>query len=248
MFVHANSAPALWARRWFLFSKSFHKHHAQSARKSRHRNRGVPWIAPSPRRRIWDFQTARTTRTKNCRRSAGRRCPSPARCRSSRQFSARSPPPLCPCLRCSPRPPALRPAKFADCADAPSAGHAAAITDFYTEHLNPYLNFHRPCGVPELIVNAKGKEKRVYRWYATPWEILRQLPDVASHLKAEWTIAQLDQQAQARNDTQAALEMQEAKRKLFASFPRECAAGCVAPPVGRPRGNGAPTIKNKNIL
>jgi len=63
------------------------------------------------------------------------------------------------------------------------AAHAAAITDFYTQHLNPYLNFHRPCGVPELIVDAKGKQKRVYRWYATPWEILRQLPDVASHLR-----------------------------------------------------------------
>ena len=92
------------------------------------------------------------------------------------------------------------------------------IGDFFQEHLNPYLNFHRPCGVPELVVNAKGKEKRVYRWYATPWEILRQLPDVASHLKAEVTIAQLDQQAQAKSDTQAAAEMQEAKRKLFTSF------------------------------
>jgi len=130
-----------------------------------------------------------------------------------------------------------------------AAPHAAAIGDFFREHLNPYLNFHRPCGVPELIVNAKGKEKRVYRWYATPWEILRQLPDVASHLKAEWTIAQLDQQAQAKSDTQAAAEMQEAKRKLFAGFPKESAAGSVAPPVGRPRGNrGAPTIKNQNTL
>jgi len=99
------------------------------------------------------------------------------------------------------------------------APHAAAIADFYQEHFNPYLNFHRPCGVPELVVNAKGKEKRAYRWYATPWEILRQLPDVASHLKSELTIAQLDQQAQAKSDTQAAEEMQEAKRKLFGSFP-----------------------------
>jgi nucleoside phosphorylase len=98
------------------------------------------------------------------------------------------------------------------------APHAAAIADFYTEHFNPYLNFHRPCGVPELVVNAKGKEKRVYRWYATPWEILRQLPDVANHLKTEWTIAKLDQQAQAKSDTQAAEEMQEAKRKLFTRF------------------------------
>jgi transposase InsO family protein len=99
-----------------------------------------------------------------------------------------------------------------------TAPHAAAIAGFFQEHLNPYLNFHRPCGVPELVVNAKGKEKRAYRWYATPWEILRQLPDVARHLKTEVTIAMLDQQAQAKNDTQAAEEMQEAKCQLFASF------------------------------
>jgi len=99
-----------------------------------------------------------------------------------------------------------------------AAPHAAAITNFYTEHLNPYLNFHRPCGVPELVVNAKGKKKRAYRWYATPWEILRQLPSVASALKPELTIAMLDQQAQAKSDTQAAEEMQAAKCKLFGSF------------------------------
>ena len=99
-----------------------------------------------------------------------------------------------------------------------AAPHAEAITDFYQEYFNPYLNFHRPCGVPELVVNSKGKAKRVYRWYATPWEILRQLPDVAKHLKPEVTIAKLEQNAQAKSDTQAAEEMQAAKRKLFASF------------------------------
>lgn len=26
--------------------------------------------------------------------------------------------------------------------------HAEALQKFYTEHLNPYLNFHRPCGFP----------------------------------------------------------------------------------------------------
>jgi len=99
-----------------------------------------------------------------------------------------------------------------------ASAHAAAIADFYREHFNPYLNFHRPCGVPELIVNSKGKEKRAYRWYATPWEILRQLPDVASHLKADMTIAKLDQQAKVKSDTQAAEDMQKAKRILFSSF------------------------------
>ena len=99
-----------------------------------------------------------------------------------------------------------------------AAPHAAAIEDFYEGYFNPYLNFHRPCGVPELVVNAKGKTKRVYRWYATPWEILRQLPGLAGHLKADVTIAELEFRARAQTDTAAATEMQKAKQKLFASF------------------------------
>jgi hypothetical protein len=99
-----------------------------------------------------------------------------------------------------------------------ASAHAATIADFYQEHFNPYWNFHRPCAVPELIVNAKGKEKRAYRWDATPWEILRQLPDVASHLQDDVTIAKLDQQAKVKSDMQAAEELQKAKRILFAGF------------------------------
>lgn len=99
-----------------------------------------------------------------------------------------------------------------------AAPHAEAINAFYERHFNPYLNFHRPCGVPEQVVNAKGKVKRIYRWYATPWEILRQLPGVAGHLKSEMTLRELEQQAKALTDTQAAQRMQAAKRKLFASF------------------------------
>ena len=99
-----------------------------------------------------------------------------------------------------------------------AAPHAAAIEDFYEEHLNPYLNFHRPCGVPELVANAKGKTKRVYRWYATPWEILRQLPGLAGHLKTDVTIQDLERQARAQTDTVAAETMQKAKQTLFTSF------------------------------
>jgi transposase InsO family protein len=99
-----------------------------------------------------------------------------------------------------------------------AAPHAVAIESFYEEHFNPYLNFHRPCGVPEQVVNAKGKIKSVYRWYATPWEILRQLPGLAGHLRAEVTIQQLEQTARAQTDTKAAEEMQKAKEKLFTSF------------------------------
>ena len=97
-----------------------------------------------------------------------------------------------------------------------ASAHAEAFDEFYRQHFNPYLNFHRPCGVPEVKVTAKGKQKRVYRWYATPFEILRQLPGLAGFLRADLTVDQLTESATKKSDTQAAAEMQEAKRKLFA--------------------------------
>jgi transposase InsO family protein len=105
-----------------------------------------------------------------------------------------------------------------------AAEHAQAIEVFYQKHFNPYLNFHRPCGVPETIVNAQGKQRRIYRWYATPWEILRQLPDLARHLRAELSQIELEQRAQAQSDTQAAESMQAAKRMLFQRIQRRRSA------------------------
>jgi transposase InsO family protein len=97
-------------------------------------------------------------------------------------------------------------------------GQAEVINQFYREHFNPYLNFHRPCGVPEVVTGDKGKQRRVYRWYATPWEILRQLPDLARHLKVELTVEELNQRAGTASDTAYARKMQKEKQKLFASF------------------------------
>jgi hypothetical protein len=98
------------------------------------------------------------------------------------------------------------------------AQHAEAIEAFYEEHFNPYLNFHRPCGVPEVVTNRKGKQRRIYRWYATPWEILRQTPDMARYLREGMTRAELERQAGTKSDTEVARRMQEAKQKLRAGF------------------------------
>ena len=99
--------------------------------------------------------------------------------------------------------------------------HAELIEEFYERHFNPYLNFHRPCGVPEMITNAKGKQRRVYPWHATPWEILRQLPDLARHLKPGTTQDGLERMSRMESDTAAALRMQEAKGKLWGEIRRE---------------------------
>jgi hypothetical protein len=98
------------------------------------------------------------------------------------------------------------------------AGHADDINTFYKEHFNPYLNFHRPCAVPELKKDSKGKTRRIYKWYATPWEILRQLPGMAGYLKEDLTIEQLERVAGMQSDTGAANRMQQAKARLFAGF------------------------------
>ena len=94
----------------------------------------------------------------------------------------------------------------------------AQIQAFYQEHLNPYLNFHRPCGQPELVADAKGKLKRVYRRYATPWEVFQQLPEAANYLRPGQSMAALALLASRHSDTEAASRMQQAKRKLFTGF------------------------------
>jgi transposase InsO family protein len=104
-----------------------------------------------------------------------------------------------------------------------ASGHAEAVNLFHRQHLNPYLNFHRPCGIPELRTLARGKIKRVYRRWETPWDILRGLADWETTLRTETTAAALQLQASAHSDTDAAMAMQQAKRDLFRRL-RRCSA------------------------
>jgi hypothetical protein len=99
--------------------------------------------------------------------------------------------------------------------------HASDIQVFYERSLNPYLNFHRPCGQPEIVTGAKGKEKRIYRRYATPWETFQNLPAAASYLKPGQNIEDLKKAADMESDTDSARKMQDAKRKLFQGFQTE---------------------------
>jgi transposase InsO family protein len=95
------------------------------------------------------------------------------------------------------------------------AKHAEAMSQFYREHLNPYVNFHRPCALPTVVTAANGKRRRLYQRWATPWEKFRELPQCESCLRAGITLAELERFAQLQSDTEAALAMQRAKRKLL---------------------------------
>jgi transposase InsO family protein len=95
------------------------------------------------------------------------------------------------------------------------AQHAEAVDVFHREHLNPYVNFHRPCAVPRVVVAANGKRRRIYTRWATPFELFQETPDCPSRLRPGVTLAGLQQFAQLQSDTEAALEMQRAKRLLM---------------------------------
>jgi|SRR5579863_2167518 len=95
--------------------------------------------------------------------------------------------------------------------------HAEAIQRFYTAHLNPYLNYHRPCGFAQIRTDGKGRRQRHYAAadYATPYETLRSMPDGHRYLKDGMRWAAMDQSAYAISDTEAARRMMHAKGELL---------------------------------
>jgi transposase InsO family protein len=108
--------------------------------------------------------------------------------------------------------------------------HADAIDAFYQEWFNPYLNYHRPCGFATVTTDAKGREKKTYDVYQTPYERLKSLPKGQRLLRRGITLAELDRIAMTASDTDFARRMQKAKQELF----RLCArAGTSVPaPLG----------------
>lgn len=97
------------------------------------------------------------------------------------------------------------------------AHHAEAFQKFYVAHLNPYLNFHRPCGFATMLPGDRGKRRRVYRSddYRTPYEKLMSLPNWERYLKPGITKELLDRQARRLTDVEAARRMQAAKTALL---------------------------------
>jgi transposase InsO family protein len=104
------------------------------------------------------------------------------------------------------------------------ARHAEAMDQFHRQYLNPYINFHRPCAVPKVITEANGKRRRVYLRWATPFELLQESPHGEKSLRPGLTLAELERLAQTQSDTEAALALQQAKRKLFRSFQQKSTA------------------------
>ena len=97
----------------------------------------------------------------------------------------------------------------------------AKIVDlFYQSYFNIYLNYHRPCGFAITITDSRGKEKKKYDIYMTPYEKFKSLSHAQQYLKEGVTFEMLDKIAYRFSDNEWAEKMQKAKAKLFESFRR----------------------------
>lgn len=101
-----------------------------------------------------------------------------------------------------------------------AGAYAAALQKFYVEHLNPYLNYHRPCGFATVSLDGRGKRQRKYKIedYRTPFEKLQSLPEAEQFLKPGLSLQGLEKRALAISDTECARRMSAAKAKLL----RQC--------------------------
>ena len=94
---------------------------------------------------------------------------------------------------------------------------ASMINAFNQQHLNPYINYHRPCFFPETTTDYKGKQRKIYRYenMMTPYDKLKSLPSASDYLKPGVSFEILDTLAHQISDNQAADQLQKARQKLF---------------------------------
>ena len=94
---------------------------------------------------------------------------------------------------------------------------ATQVNAFCRDHLNPYVNFHRPCLFAEILTDAKGRQRKryPYKLMMTPYEKLKSLPNAALSLRPGITFEQLDAQANVISDNEAARRLNEARAILF---------------------------------
>lgn len=96
--------------------------------------------------------------------------------------------------------------------------YAKSINKFLRENMDEYLNFHRPCGFATDYTDEKGKIKKVYEKYMTPYEKLISIPNFEEYLKPSISPFFLLDFSRRQSDNESAHKMQINKSKLFKNF------------------------------
>jgi hypothetical protein len=97
---------------------------------------------------------------------------------------------------------------------------AAQVNAFCAQHLNPYVNFHRPCFFAVETIDDKGRRRRLYPkdQIMTPCEKLLSMPTKTTPLKHGLTRRSLRHLVSQMSDNQAAQQLNAARTLLFQSI------------------------------
>jgi hypothetical protein len=99
------------------------------------------------------------------------------------------------------------------------------VNEYYKNYFNPYLNFHRPCGFPTIVVDNKGRKKRIYNSYLTPYDALKGITEGYKFLKPGISFKKLDTIAYRYSDNEFAEILRNEERKLFDLIAKESKNG-----------------------
>lgn len=89
--------------------------------------------------------------------------------------------------------------------------NAPVIEEFYEQYFNVYLNYHRICGFAKEYTDKRGKIRKKYETYLTPYGRLGLLPQAEQYLKPGISFEYLDKIAYAMSDNEFAEQMKKAK-------------------------------------
>jgi len=93
--------------------------------------------------------------------------------------------------------------------------YANSIDCFYESYFNPFLNYHRVCAFATDYVDKKGKIRKRYDTYLTPYERFKNLDNPKQYLEKGIMFAELDKIAYAKSDIEAGEIMRKEKEKIF---------------------------------
>ena len=96
-----------------------------------------------------------------------------------------------------------------------SQKQAKKINKFNKKFVNIYLNYHRPCGFATNEIDKKGKIRKKYQTWMTPYEKLKSLNNAKQYLKSKFNFKELDEIANEKSDNEFAKNMRKEKIKLF---------------------------------
>lgn len=95
---------------------------------------------------------------------------------------------------------------------------ARKINAFFRDFFNHFLNFHRMCAYPTIVVSDDGKKKKIYEETMTPCQKLLSIKNVKTYLREGMTVEILKEKMKKHSHIEFAKIMSVAKQKLFAAI------------------------------